>query len=95
MASSVLRAAGLAGAPPRALAAVGAARAASSAPPTPDYNTPVNVADMKLAPRTKAAWRPPAPRAGSLVQQTLREMATDDEFQLSAKKLREVRCPLA
>jgi len=62
----------------------------SSLPPTPDYNTPVNVADIKLPRRARAAWNPPAPRDGSLIQQTLKEMATDEEFQLSAKNLREV-----
>ena len=45
----------------------------SGMPPTPDYNTPVEVADIKLSKpeRKKAVFTP----SGSLVQHTLAEMA--------------------
>ena len=72
------------------LRAAAAALSASAPPPTPDYNTPVDVANIKLSKPARKKWVPPAPRAGSLIHDTLKEMAEDEEFQLSARKLKEM-----
>jgi len=61
----------------------------------PDYNTSVNVADIKL---TKAkrpgSWKGlddlKQRTSGSLIADTLKEMEGDAEFQLNAKRLREL-----
>ena len=52
----------------------------TSPPPTPDYNTPVDVANIRLSKQPRK----------SLVPSTLKEMAGDAEFQLSSKRLKEM-----
>lgn len=76
----------------------GGVRALSVTPPkpvTPDYNTSVEVDKIRLAkPKRPGSWKGldtlenDITSEGSLVDQTLKEMANDAEFQLTAKKLK-------
>ncbi|CAM9244914.1 unnamed protein product [Discosporangium mesarthrocarpum] len=71
----------------------------STDPVTPDFNTPVDVASIKL---TKPKKAPPRTEkwigldgldhrtTGSLVPDTLKEMSEDKQFQLTAEKLKQM-----
>lgn len=78
-------------------------RFASAMPPTPDLTTRVDVANIRLskpsqkkyAREKEGAWKglngleERIAESGSLVNDTLKEMAEDTEFQTTAKRLRE------
>lgn len=58
-------------------------------PVTPDFITPVNVADIQIPKQQRKTWTP-SPTVGSLIPETLLGMKVDSEFQLSAQKLKEM-----
>mmetsp|Transcript_62636 Transcript_62636/g.125473 ORF Transcript_62636/g.125473 Transcript_62636/m.125473 type:complete len:470 (+) Transcript_62636:136-1545(+) len=63
-------------------------RSFSTNPVTPDYTTSVDIDKIRLAKPVRKAWVPPV-ASGSLIPDTLAEMENDEEFQLSAKALRQ------
>lgn len=60
----------------------------SSAPVTPDYTTSVEVDKIKLS-KAKRPGRAASP-IGSLIPETLKEMDADEEFKLTASRLKEM-----
>lgn len=61
-------------------------------PITPDFTTSVNVGDIRLGrpKRTERLRELKAKDGGSLIPETLKEMATDSEFQLNAENLKKM-----
>ena len=54
----------------------------------PDFNTPVDVDQIRL--ETKAKWRREDLFGSSIVDQTIAEIETDEEFQSTARRLKEL-----